>query len=176
MNQLKRLDSVQKKEKSGAIQKNLMKSLAAEKNCWGAFQALASEPTIDWSQVSTEIEWCFPVTSGSQLVFKKHVQNFKVSSYGVAEPADGEVIELQKLEGVIAPALAFSAQGQRLGRGKGFYDQTLEQFDGKKIGVCFDLSFCAELPHEEHDIYFNEIVTESSIYQVGHSEGDSKWN
>ena len=49
-------------------------------------------------------------------------------------------------------------------------------FNGKKIGVCFNVSVCDELPHESHDVAVDKIVTEIQIYNASKSEGVRKWN
>ncbi len=182
LKQLNTLTLTEKLQKSEAIQNSLKSKIqtlnitSINKIFWGAFQPLLNEPQIKWSDVSSVIEWCFPVVSDHQLVFKSQAHHYQTSKIGVSEPQDGETVEIEKLQGVVVPGLGFSQQGIRLGRGKGFYDRTLAEFKGHKIGVCFDLTFQPELPAEKHDLIFNQIVTESSIYQVGHSEGEASWS
>lgn len=63
---------------------------------------------------------------------------------------------------IVLPALAASEQGYRLGYGLGFYDVTLPEFRPPAVAVtvCFDFQLVAELPHEEHDIACDLIVTD----------------
>jgi len=64
---------------------------------------------------------------------------------------------------IVLPGLAFSRTGDRLGRGKGFYDKYLSNYRGVKIGVCFSDQLEDEIPTESHDIVLDYIVTENEI-------------
>lgn len=176
LQQLKNITDKQQADWSARIQLQLKNLLSNETGFWGAFQNLKSEPQLDWQLVSDKIYWCFPEVVCDELKFKHQASHFQRSSLGVQEPVDGEVVPFEKLDGVIVPGVAFSEKGHRLGRGKGYYDRQLAQFKGKKVGVCFALTLVKDLPSESHDVLFHHIVTESSIYHVAHSEGDSKWN
>ena len=180
LQQIRNASSVQKKEWSSNIQKNLHVLLSAEEGYWGAYHPLSDEPDLQWSEVSQKIQWCFPQTvqagNKNQLQFKFGAKSHIKSALGVSEPVDGVDVEIDQLQGVIVPGVGFGKDGYRLGRGKGFYDQALSSFSGKKVGVCFGLSLKSEIPHEDHDVLFHQIVTENSVYQVDHPEGDIKWN
>lgn len=73
---------------------------------------------------------------------------------------------------IIAPALAYSQQGYRLGFGSGHYDRYFSQQEEVanqhiiKIGVCFDKYLLESLPNENHDTKFNYIVTEEMILRL----------
>ncbi|MBC7420353.1 MAG: 5-formyltetrahydrofolate cyclo-ligase [Bdellovibrio sp.] len=175
LNQIKSLDSEQKSQKSKSIQTHLQSLLKNQKGYWAGYQSLADEPAIDWKNISGQIQWCFPFVQGDVLKFKNSNVNFKASTLGVREPLDGEEVPLANIQGLVIPGVAFSKMGHRLGRGRGFFDRTLEKYLGKKIGICYEMSLCDQLPHEAHDVQCSPIVTENSIYQTG-SEGDSKWN
>lgn len=173
LQQIRNTPTEKKQKWSKAIQQNLRKLLSAESGFWGAYQALSDEPHINWSQVSDQVQWCFPQVQNQTLQFRHGSAKHQRSSLGVHEPVDGDLVSLEQLKGVIVPGVGFSHKGHRLGRGKGFYDQTFaENFNGKKIGVCFELSLKPEIPNEEHDILLQQIVTESAVYQVG----EAKWN
>lgn len=75
-----------------------------------------------------------------------------VKMNGVRLPLEQERVSLPELDLMIVPGLAFTEDGARLGRGAGFYDQILEDFDGTSIGVCFKEQLLEELPVEEHDV------------------------
>lgn len=173
---LKSLSPDQKKYQSILIQNNLKQVLQPEQGLWLAFQNLSDEPEINWNDVSDKIEWAFPKLQEKNLDYIKSVNSFKKSALGFAEPENGIKIELQDIQGVILPGVAFDHQGHRLGRGKGFYDRALAEFAGLKYGVCFENSFYKEVPHESHDIQCDKIITSSQIYNVNKAEGVKKWN
>ncbi|MBC7740732.1 MAG: 5-formyltetrahydrofolate cyclo-ligase [Bdellovibrionaceae bacterium] len=174
--QLKNLSSEEKSQKSISIETHLHTLLKNESGHWAGYNPLSDEPAIHWSQLSKNIEWCFPVAQDKTLQFKTATKNHQISSLGIREPIDGEVIEPDEISGFVIPGVGFDKKGFRLGRGRGFYDRTLATYAGKKIGVCYAESLCEQLPHEEHDIRCQQVVTDKLIYQTGTSEGDSKWS
>ena len=66
---------------------------------------------------------------------------------------------------VVVPALAVSAQGQRLGYGSGFYDATLPDVcpPAQALAVAFDFQLIGELPSEEHDFKVHTIITDKRV-------------
>jgi len=63
----------------------------------------------------------------------------QVNDYGIPEPVDGLEVPSQKIEVVFVPLLAYDKKGNRVGYGKGFYDQFLCQCkpDVIKIGLSY---------------------------------------
>jgi 5-formyltetrahydrofolate cyclo-ligase len=62
---------------------------------------------------------------------------------------------------VVVPAVAFSEDGHRLGRGGGFYDATLAAIPhAARLGLAFDFQVVASLPREPHDAPMDAVVTE----------------
>jgi 5-formyltetrahydrofolate cyclo-ligase len=66
---------------------------------------------------------------------------------------------------VIVPGLAFTAAGDRLGQGGGWYDRFLAtvRSDCVSIGVCFDGQLLDTLPVEVHDVAVDHVVTERGV-------------
>ena len=61
---------------------------------------------------------------------------------------------------MVVPGVAFTAAGERMGRGKGYYDRYLsrEGFRAYSVGVCFGCQMCEELPTEPHDRRMDEVI------------------
>ncbi len=76
----------------------------------------------------------------------------------VTEPWDGPV------DLMLVPALAFDRQGCRLGRGGGFYDRALAEYEGATLGVIRDEFLLEQLPVEAHDRKVDQILTEKGVY------------
>lgn len=176
LNKLNALSMAEKKQLSMLIQNQLKLALANETGHWAAYHNLKDEPEINWAAVSGSIEWVFPRIDNTDLEFRKSAKIFNRSDLGFLEPHDGTKLDLSEVDGFVIPGLSFDKAGHRLGRGKGFYDRALAGYKGKKIGVCFNLSMCEELPHEGHDIAVEQIVTEDQIFNALKSEGVRKWN
>lgn len=81
-------------------------------------------------------------------------------SYGIMEPMCGEPFAPAEIDVIIVPGVAFTADGLRMGRGKGFYDKYMSQegFKAHKIGVCYSQQVVTSLPCERHDIPMNEVL------------------
>ncbi|MGA2787538.1 MAG: 5-formyltetrahydrofolate cyclo-ligase [Verrucomicrobiota bacterium] len=80
--------------------------------------------------------------------------------FGVREPAAGCVeIPLEKFDLVLVPGVAFDLSGNRLGRGKGFYDQLLAKISGVKCGVGYDFQLLEKIPAEPHDAKVDFVIT-----------------
>lgn len=64
---------------------------------------------------------------------------------------------------VLVPGRAFTKDGKRIGRGKGFYDiyfsQVPQIFDIKKSGVCFSQQILPDLPTTPDDIMMDIIFS-----------------
>jgi 5-formyltetrahydrofolate cyclo-ligase len=66
---------------------------------------------------------------------------------------------------VVVPGLAFTAAGDRLGQGGGWYDRFLSQVrsDCTTIGVCFAEQVVESLPVEGHDVVMDHVVTDRGV-------------
>lgn len=84
-------------------------------------------------------------------------------SYGLWEPRVNatRAIAIQELDCVLVPGVAFDANGQRLGRGKGYYDRFLAQLspDVPLISLAYRDQIVASIPFEAHDIPVHEVLT-----------------
>lgn len=105
-----------------------------------------------------------PVVQGDILVLRQYTgpESLKEGSYGILEPVgpDYPVDEYVGIDLALVPGMAFDGYGNRLGRGKGFYDRLLPQLaNAHKIGVCYPFQMVEEVPHEEHDVRVAETVT-----------------
>ncbi len=83
---------------------------------------------------------------------------------GIPEPHPKKRLPLarKELDLVLVPGVAFDAQGQRLGRGGGYYDRFLSKLpDGvPQIGLAFRFQVVADLPFEKHDKPVSLVLTD----------------
>lgn len=90
-------------------------------------------------------------------------KEIKSGAFGIPEPVKERPAEFTRKSVMIVPALAFTSQGQRLGRGGGYYDRFLQEHPNlHKIGICYDAMLVQSLPHELHDCLVDRIITESN--------------
>ena len=138
----------------------------------GCFQALAGEPNLQTAILELEdegFELAFPAIAGEALQFYR-VDDYNYwtdGPYGIKEPNPKltHFVPTASLQSVLIPGLAFDKKGNRLGRGKGFYDRALQNFKGTKIGVAFSQQLLTEeLPAEPHDVRMDVIITELGVH------------
>lgn len=90
----------------------------------------------------------------------------KANSWGVPEPQEGIEVPVEKIDVVFVPLLAFDQNGNRVGYGKGFYDNFLQESKKDVIKVGLSL-FAAEAKISdvsENDISLDYCVTPEKIY------------
>lgn len=94
-------------------------------------------------------------------------QDLQPGYFGVLEPGPQcREIPLNQLDLTLIPGVAFSFDGGRVGRGKGFYDRLLPLVSGVKCGVAFDHQVLPTVPLEPHDIRLNCILTPTRWLQI----------
>jgi 5-formyltetrahydrofolate cyclo-ligase len=65
---------------------------------------------------------------------------------------------------VVAPGVAFDAEGGRLGLGRGFYDRLLAgRAVGWVVGVCWDAQLVPRVPRDPHDRPVDVVVTPTRV-------------
>ena len=71
----------------------------------------------------------------------------------VAEPYTGS------FDTIFVPGVAFDRIGNRLGRGKGYYDRFLTKHpNAKRVGICFDFQMVDSVPTEPFDFKMDHII------------------
>ena len=70
----------------------------------------------------------------------------------------GHALPLDVVDFVIVPGLAFTAAGDRLGYGSGYYDRFLPRVSAPNVGVCFREQLIDELPITEHDVRVQRVI------------------
>ncbi|XP_065335509.1 5-formyltetrahydrofolate cyclo-ligase [Cloeon dipterum] len=97
------------------------------------------------------------------------IQTLEVTKWEVRQPAENDerenALESGGLDLVIVPGLAFTLSGQRLGRGKGYYDTFLQRCStmmGKAphtIALSFTDQIVDSIPAEGHDYIIDSVLT-----------------
>jgi 5-formyltetrahydrofolate cyclo-ligase len=81
---------------------------------------------------------------------------------GPPEPVKGVPFPVEYIDLVIVPGLGFDLLGNRLGRGRGFYDRFLAQQDlkGTSCGLAFEDQVVPTLPIGPNDMQVDMLVTD----------------
>jgi len=104
-----------------------------------------------------------------------HNDTMIINRFGIGEPntKTQQHIAPYDLDCVFLPLVAFDENGNRLGRGAGYYDRTFAFMHEKNsnhkpclIALAYDFQKVQALKPEEWDISLDLIITEKQIYRV----------
>ncbi len=89
----------------------------------------------------------------------------EISRYGLRNPSGTEIMVAAGIDLVVVPGLGFDANGDRLGRGAGFYDRFLasHNFKGVRCGLAFEEQIVESIPVDEHDMRLDMLVTDQEV-------------
>ncbi len=90
----------------------------------------------------------------------------ELGSFHIEEPTGDNTVDPSEIELIVVPAVAYDRKGNRLGRGKGFYDRLLKSTKATKIGVGYEFQLYDELPTEPHDVGMDMVITQSTTVIV----------
>lgn len=90
----------------------------------------------------------------------------KLGAFHIEEPDGDNVYDPAEIEMVIVPAIAYDAKGNRVGRGKGFYDRLLADIRATKVGIGYDFQLVDVIDAEPHDVKVDIVITESRYIRV----------
>lgn len=140
-------------------------SAFAEARCVALFCSLADEPDTGgvlqrWRMAGKRI--VVPRVEGAEMQFYDYLPDEVVrGAFGIVEPtSEARLCLPSEIDLMVVPGVAFTREGMRLGRGKGFYDKYLAQRDfcAYSIGVGYAHQLMENLPTEPHDRRLDEVV------------------
>jgi 5-formyltetrahydrofolate cyclo-ligase len=129
-----------------------------------ALQAWADSKRVLAPRVSWEQRRMLPIE------IKSLDSDLRHGSMGLPEPIDGMPIPVSEIDLVIVPGLAFDGHGNRLGRGRGFYDRFLSHRDFRAVACALALEeqFVEQVPHDEDDVPVHMLVTDVCVRRFRH--------
>jgi len=135
----------------------------------GVYLSFGSEPVTDVFVIgakSAGITLFAPRTGAeSSMEFARLEGATESNKLGFLQPV-GEKIEADELDLIIAPAISVDAFGNRLGRGGGFFDRYLDNFEGPVAAVVYEHELVPELPSQSHDRPVQYAVTPTGILSL----------
>ncbi len=87
-------------------------------------------------------------------------------SFNIDEPMGENTCDISIIDMIITPAIAYDRNGNRIGRGKGYYDRLLQKASALKIGVGYDFQLISHINSEPHDIPVDIIVTPNNFINL----------
>ncbi len=105
------------------------------------------------------------------MVRVESAEELKPGRYGILEPTGEKIMTKEDQEALIifVPGLAFDRQGNRLGRGKGWYDRAVELLERGPglIALAYEFQIVDQVPTEKWDRKIHYIITERRIIDCG---------
>lgn len=111
----------------------------------------------------------FPRVEGRQLAFYDiaSVDDLSTGRYGIREPSPDrhKSVSHHALDVIVAPGLAFTRAGERLGYGGGFYDRLFADplVQAIRIGALYDAQYVDCIPTGIYDVGMQYLVSESGV-------------
>lgn len=104
-----------------------------------------------------------PVVKGDELELRRYTgrHDLAVGAYHIEEPTGELFTDYAAIELALVPGVSFDKEGNRLGRGKGFYDRLLPKLSSYNIGICYDFQVSPHVPCEPFDRKMHAVLTES---------------
>ena len=88
-------------------------------------------------------------------------ESLKIGAFNIEEPIGENFTNYDEIELSIIPGVSFDLKGNRLGRGKGYYDKLLPLLSfSYNIGICFQFQVEENIPSESFDKKMDEVWTE----------------
>jgi len=108
------------------------------------------------------------------LEYRSADQPLVVGRCGIHEPADGQPWPIDRIDFIVVPALAYDRQGNRLGRGGGFYDRFLAEIEAgaETCGLAFAQQLVEELPVHSNDYPVDILVTDTEVLRFDRRPAD----
>ncbi|GHT10610.1 5-formyltetrahydrofolate cyclo-ligase [Bacteroidia bacterium] len=124
---------------------------------WALSDEVITQPFLEkWK---TDKHLFLPIIAGNSLQMGRYTgvaSLGNINAFGIAEPTPLQ--PAPTLDLVIVPGMAFDHHGNRLGRGKAYYDRFLPTIAAYKIGVCYHCQYLPALPCNEWDIRMDKII------------------
>ena len=105
-----------------------------------------------------------PCVDGNDLLLRRYTGPDSLQpgpQFGIPEPVGPVFHQLDAIDVIIVPGVAFDRNRNRMGRGRGFYDRLLKSTpNAVKVGVAFSFQIFDEIPVEPFDVPMDEVVSE----------------
>lgn len=146
---------------------NLLNFLNTKSGLWAGFYPLKDEPQLQKIySITPQIQWHFPKVDGQEMAFypvRDLDRDLEPGAFGIREPRVHGLIPVpaEEFAGILVPGVGFSRAGDRMGRGKGYYDRALAKAPSAfRMGVALSPQLHEELYCDTWDMKMNAVITD----------------
>lgn len=107
-----------------------------------------------------------PVVVGEELELHQYTDHgaLKEGAFHILEPQGPTFTDYAAIDLAVIPGVAFTTDGKRLGRGKGYYDRLLTTLNAlphptPTFGLAWPCQMLTQIPTEPHDIDVQQVIT-----------------
>ncbi len=93
-----------------------------------------------------------------------------LGAFQIEEPQGLDVASIDDIELIIVPGVAYDRNGNRVGRGKGYYDRLLSHSKATKIGLAYDFQLVDEIDAEPHDVKVDVVITPHAVIKISRTK------
>lgn len=118
-------------------------------------------------------KWCkrkhffLPRVNGLNLeILPYDRSNLRLGAFQIEEPTGNETTSVRDIDLIVVPAVGYDIKGNRVGRGKGYYDRLLASTRATKIGVAYDFQVFDDIETEPHDVRVDIVITDRNYYHT----------
>lgn len=137
--------------------------------CVTSYISVGDEPStheLNRELISRGVTVLLPRVAGKSLQWVEwngDMKNLK-ETRKLLEPIGKERTDISDVDVMIIPALHIDQDGYRLGQGGGYYDRTLPNMPGWKVGIVYPGEITGDLlPREDHDVRLSAAATPDLI-------------
>lgn len=106
-------------------------------------------------------EFFLPRVNGLNLeILPYNRSRLHLGAFRIEEPDGDDTVDIDQIDLVVVPAVAFDRSGNRVGRGKGYYDRLLQSARALTVGVGYDFQLVDAIDAEPHDVAVDFVVTD----------------
>lgn len=115
-------------------------------------------------------KWCgrkkffLPRVNGADLEILPYDRSrLSLGAFLIEEPEGVDTVGMDAIDLVIVPAVAYDRNGNRVGRGRGYYDRLLRGTSAVKVGVAYDFQLFDEVPFDDNDVPVDIVITDKRV-------------
>ena len=162
----RRLSAEQQEKHALAVSSHLLRSkVITSATCVAVY--FSSDGEVDLSPVIEKLhavgtKLVAPRIRGTEMEFLPFdlYEELAENQWGIKEPKVGTHVEEIEMSVALVPLVAFTDEGDRLGRGKGFYDRYFNSVDALLIGIGHEIQRVDSIERNPWDRRLDALVTE----------------
>lgn len=137
--------------------------------CVTSYLSIGDEPStheLNRELISRGVTVLLPRVAGKALQWVEWDGDMKSlkETRGLLEPIGKERTDVSDVDAMIVPALHIDQDGYRLGQGGGYYDRTMPNMPGWKVGIVYPGEITGDLlPRDEWDVRLSAAATPDLI-------------